>query len=130
MKGTSKMKSVILALAAATTLNLCCAVPVFADAPSTTTATAMRGIMKKHAARSGATIYVDPIIQEGNFVVAGWITTDSRSAGEALAKVTSTKIVLLNMSGGSLNNLAELERLGVPETEAKALVADLTSHHL
>ncbi len=84
--------------------------------------------MENYATKMGATgIHVgSKMFQEGAYVIGEWATTDGHSAGQALAKINGTKLDLLKMGGGSMNSLAWLEQVGVPPTNAKALVSDLT----
>ena len=89
----------------------------------------MTTLVRNHAAKSGAKVNVGPMFQEGSYVLAVWTTTDGNAGGQTLAK-TGAKMQLIVSSGGSLNNLTELEMLGVPTANAKALVADLTKADL
>lgn len=86
----------------------------------------MTQLMKNRAAKDGAKINVDPkMVQEGSYVIGNWETTDGHAGGQALAKINGAKLQLLEMAGGSMDDLAWLEQQGVPPADAKALVNDM-----
>ncbi|MGA8534533.1 MAG: hypothetical protein WB615_10535 [Candidatus Tumulicola sp.] len=65
------------------------------------------------------------MVAEGNFAIAYWKAAGGHSAGEALARKKSGTWVIVRQTAGTLKNAQTLESLGVPATQAKALVADL-----
>ena len=66
------------------------------------------------------------MVAEGHFAIAYWKAVSGHPAGEALAKKTSGDWVIVRQSVGTLKDARTLENLGVPASQAKALVADLT----
>ena len=65
------------------------------------------------------------MVAEGNFAIAYWKAVGGHPAGEALAKKTLGSWVIVRQTAGTLKDVPTLEKLGVPASKAKALVADL-----
>ena len=63
-------------------------------------------------------------VAEGKFAIAFWKAADGHAGGEALAKKGADDWTIVSQTSGTYK-AGTLESLGVPATQAKALVSDL-----
>ena len=62
---------------------------------------------------------------EGSYAVAFWAPAKGHPAGTVLAKKSAGNWSLVKLIGANLKDPVELETLGVPATDANALIADI-----
>jgi hypothetical protein len=102
-------------------LMLACIAPAAAAIPGPDDAVAVSGIVQDRLKAADIDV---KMVAEKPYIIAYWSADRNYAAGEALTKKTKTGWTIVKMTTGKFTEPA-LAALGVPESTAKALVADL-----
>lgn len=102
-------------------LVLACVAPAAAEIPGPDDAVAVSGIVQD---RLKATDINVKMVAEKPYIIAYWSAGRNYAAGDALTKKGKSGWTIVKMTTGHFTGPALLA-LGVPESTAKALVADL-----
>ncbi len=106
-------------------LVLACIAPAAAEIPGPDDAVAVSGIIQD---RLNATDINVQMVAEKPYLVAFWTAGKNYAAGQALTKKEKSGWTIVKMTNGKFTQSA-LAALGVPQSTAKALVADLKVAH-
>ncbi len=95
--------------------------PAVAEIPGPDDSVAVSGIVQD---RLSATDIDVNMVAEQPYIIAYWSAGKNYAAGQALAKKSKSGWTIVKMTSGTFTGSA-LTALGVPDSTAKALVADL-----
>ncbi len=115
------LKRTLMRIFAVISLVLACVMPAAAAIPGPDDAVAVSGIVQD---RLNATDINVKMVEEKPYAIAFWSAGKNYAAGEALAKKEKSGWAIVKISSEKFSN-PTLVALGVPESTAKALVADL-----
>lgn len=114
-----RVASIILALTSS--LALACAAPGAAAIPGPDDAIAVSGAVQDRLKAADINVR---IVEEKPYAIAFWSAGKNYAAGEALAKKEKSGWTIVKITGAKFTD-SMLLALGVPDSTAKALVADL-----